>query len=310
MSSALSFLWTVALVTGAPLDAQFAQAAPVIREAPPFERSAGQRRAVVLLQGLRAHPFSSRSTARADRHGWQRPGSPLVKVLAQEADVYVFAYGQTVAVDRIVKATGFANNIRQLKLLGYAEIVLVGHSAGGLIARQFVEDHPEAGVTKVIQVGAPNGGSSWAKANWFVPNAQGAFIGSLTKEGRRQCLAKRTGKTIPEHVEFVCLIGLIDLHANLSVSNEIGGEGEAIRLAAAVNARGDGMVSSDSQWTEELQEQGIPAVPIGIDHFTIMRSKAGAEKIAQLIREPQPRWNAARVAEARQRFFGTEESRP
>jgi hypothetical protein len=310
MTSALSFLWTVALATGAPVDAQFAQAAPVIREAPPFERSAGQRRAVVLLQGLRAHPFSSRNAAKADRHSWQRPGSPLVKALAQEADVFVFAYGQTVAVDRIVEATGLAKNIRQLKRLGYAEIVLVGHSAGGLIARQFVEDHPGAGVTKVIQVGAPNGGSSWAKAGWSVRTGQEAFIASLTKEGRRQCLAKRAGKIIPADVEFVCLIGLIDLRVDVSVSKEIGGEGEVVRLVAAAKTRGDGMVSWDSQWTEELQEQGIPAVSIEIDHFMMMRSKAGTEKIVQLVREPQPRWDGTQVAKARQRFLRTEESRP
>ena len=49
---------------------------------------------------------------------------------------------------------------------------LVGYSAGALIARYFVEDSPDYGVTKVIQVCAPNGGSGWGKLTAGVRQSQ------------------------------------------------------------------------------------------------------------------------------------------
>ena len=51
------------------------------------------------------------------------------------------------AGDRIAGSAALADNIRRVRQLGYKEIILLGHSAGGVIVRQFVEDHPDAGVT-------------------------------------------------------------------------------------------------------------------------------------------------------------------
>jgi pimeloyl-ACP methyl ester carboxylesterase len=238
---------------------------------------------------------------------WQKPGSQLVKTLAADADVFAFAYSQNVAVDRIGGTPGLGDNIRRLKQLGYAEIVLVGHSAGGLVARQFVEDWPEAGVTKVIQVCTPNGGSFWGKAELSVRKPQEVFLASLTKTGRQRCLAERAGKKIPGHVEFVCLVGQLDLQVSAGASLELEDGTPVGRAAATVGARGDGVVSSGCQWTADLQEQGIPAVSLGADHFTVMRSKAATQEIAQLAREKQPRWNAAEVTTARKKIIGDED---
>ena len=79
---------------------------------------------------------------------WQKADSPLVKELARNADVFAFAYGQN-PLDTILRHSKLGENIAAIRKLGYSEVILVGHSAGGLIARQFVEDNSQAGVTKV-----------------------------------------------------------------------------------------------------------------------------------------------------------------
>ena len=308
MTSSLVALWTVTLAA-APVETKWAQVAPVPRQAAAFERSPDRQRAVVLVQGFRPHPFSNQNVPKAVWDSWQKPASTLVETLAKDADVFAFAYGQNVAVDRIAGLDDLADNVRRLKQLGYAEIVLVGYSAGGLVARQFVEDHPDAGVTKVVQVCSPNGGSCWAEARIFVRKSQEEFLDSLTKEGRRQCLAGRAGKTIPGNVEFVCLVGDLDAGVSVKASLDVG-EGRTLGLAASARQQGDGMVSSGCQWTPELQEQGIPAVPLAIGHFRVMRSQDGANLIAQLVREKQPRWTAGQVAEAKSKILGSEAMRP
>jgi hypothetical protein len=136
-----------------------------------------------------------------------------------------------------------------------------------------VEDYPGAGVTKVVQVCAPNAGSGWAKLQ-AVPRNEKPFLQSLTKDERRRELRDRLDVSIPDDVEFVCVVG------NGAVA-------------------GDGVVASRSQWSPDLQAQGIPAVTVAKDHLSMVRSAAGVAMIAELVRTPQPRWSPAQVAEAR-----------
>src|SRR5262249_20388961 len=156
------------------------------------------------------------------------PGSLLVRTLARDGEVFAYGYSQNAAIDAIVASGGLADGVRRLKEAGYKQIVLVGHSAGGMIVRQFIEDHPDARVTKAIQVCAPNGGTPTATVESF--KAQRAFLDSLTLEGRRQCLKERSGKTIPRGIQFVCI-----------VSNAAGDT--------------DGIVRCDCQWSPDLQQQ-------------------------------------------------------
>jgi pimeloyl-ACP methyl ester carboxylesterase len=229
---------------------------------------------VVLIQGLLVRPFDKASVEKPTLREWQKPGSTLVKHLEPLGDVYAFTYAQSVEVDEIADQPSLRDGVRRLRELGYREVVLVGHSAGGLIARCLVEDYPNLGVTKVVQVCTPNAGSGWAKLQ-AVPRTQKPFLQSLTKEGRRQSLRERADLTIPDHVEFVCLVGTGML-------------------------KGDGVVSCRSQWTPDLQQQGIPAIPLSTDHLSVVRSAAGVEKIASLVATPQPRWSQAKVARVRQ----------
>jgi pimeloyl-ACP methyl ester carboxylesterase len=234
---------------------------------------------VILIPGLHLHPFSDSSVPRASFASWQRPGSPVVKALSLDADVFAFTYGQSVAVSEIAALPALCGSVRRLREAGYSDIVLVGFSAGGLVARQFVEDGPDAGVTKVVQVCAPNGGSSWAELKVSVRVSQRPFLESLTKEARLRWLAERRDRAVPTGVQFVCVIGT--------------GLGS-----------GDGLVSTRSAWPEDLQRQGIPAVTLRAQHLSAVRGEEGAKLIAELVRQDQPRWDAAQVDAMRRRLWG------
>jgi len=201
-----------------------------------------------------------------------------VQHLARQADVFAFAYSENVPVDQIAETPGLGVNIWRLRQLGYAEVVLVGHSAGGLVARQFVEDHPDAGVTKVIQVCAPNGGCVYARMEAGVRKNQRPFLASLTKDARAGFVKRRVGKRIPAAVQFVCVVG-------------DGAPG------------GDGVVSTLSQWPPDLQLQGIPAVVLRTTHLTAMRTAVEAERLAELIRQSLPRWGPAQIAAVRKELW-------
>jgi pimeloyl-ACP methyl ester carboxylesterase len=285
MTAVLAILFVVASPEAPPIETKFVQVAPAPKEPAAVERSAEQSRAVVLLHGFRAHPFQTARVARAEFHDWQRAGSTLVQALARDSDVFAFAYGQVASVDRIAGCTDLVDAVRRLRRAGYAEVVLVGHSAGGVIARHFVEDRPEAGVTKVVQVCAPNGGCSLGKTTLGITADQEEFVRSLSKEAREACCKDRADRKVPGGVEFVCVVGT----------------GTVV---------GDGVVSCRCQWPDDLQKQGIPAVPLDALHFQALRSRAGADKVAELIRGKQPRWDAATVAAEKKKLLPEVESRP
>jgi pimeloyl-ACP methyl ester carboxylesterase len=257
---------------GLPLMTRFAQAAPAHQTPATFERSPGQDRAVILVHGLRWR--DGLASAKATFESWQLPDSTLVKTLKKDADVFAFAYGQNIPVHRITESGELLDGVRRVRKLGYSELVLVGHSAGGLVVRQLVEDHPDVGATRVIQVSAPNGGSDLGK---HLPEP---FIASLTTRERQAFLRKRADKTIPAGVEFVCV-----------VSGSLGT---------------DLMVLCRCQWTVDLQEQGIPAIALHKNHHNAIASQAAADLIARLVREKQPRWDRAKVAAEKKTILGAE----
>ncbi len=265
------------LLGAAPaIETQFVQVAPD-RPQRRWWSTPGQTRAVVLIHGLYVHPFSKTNVTRAHLHSWQTPNCLLVKRLAADADVFAFSYAQTVSADEVAECPELEGQVRRLRREGYREIVLIGHSAGGVIARQFVEDHPDCGVTKVIQVCTPNAGSGWAK--WqTVRSNQIEFLESLSKPVRRRCLSERADKQVPAGIEFACIVGT----------------GTVV---------GDGLVSTRSQYTPDLQRQLIPVYPFNATHWTVLRSHKGAELVARLVREPQPRWDAEHVAEVCRRIW-------
>jgi pimeloyl-ACP methyl ester carboxylesterase len=286
MSASLAILCALAIADAPPpIETKFVQVAPLPKDPSQVEPSAGQMRAVVLIHGFRAHPFQKSKVAQAEFHDWQLAGSLFVKTLAKDSDIFAFAYGQVAAVDRIAECAGLADAIARLRKAGYTEVVLVGHSAGGVIARHFVEDRLDTGVTKVLQVCAPNSGCSLGKANIGVFADQEEFVRSLSKEGREACLKNRAEKKIPEGVEIICVVGT----------------GTVV---------GDGVVSCRCQWPEDLQKQGVPVAPLQALHFQALRTQAGADKVAELIRNRQPRWNAEKVATEKKKILIDGEEKP
>src|SRR5262245_6107196 len=194
------------------IDMRFEQVVPITRAAASLVRSPRQDRAIVLIHGLLPHPISNSNVATPDLTGWEKSGSMLVTTLAPLADIFALGYGQNAPVDDIAKSPALAWNINRLRSLGYREIILIGHSAGALIARYYVEDSPGGGgVTKVIQVSPPNGGTSWAKRTVSVRQSQEALLTSLSKESRQAVVRLRDGKSIPPEVQFVCVLCAIGL---------------------------------------------------------------------------------------------------
>ncbi len=276
MNCLLPLLFT-ALVADAPkVETRFEQVAPVPPNARPA-RSPDQGRAVVLVHGYIFHLSSTTVGVPAFRD-WQRPGSTLVKALGKDADVYSFAYGQNAALDEVVKQGALKEAVASLRKLGYREIVLLGHSAGGLIARQFVEDNPDCGVTRVVQLCAPNCGTPTARTK--VHAVQQAFVDSLTPENREKTLTARAGTRIPASVEFVCVLGYCD-----------------------AKHEGDGVVPCAAQWSADLRKQGIPVVLLEAAHNVAPRSARAAEVLAKVVREKSERWTEARVEQVRKDFF-------
>jgi pimeloyl-ACP methyl ester carboxylesterase len=262
-----------------PAETRFVQVAPPQAADSIIFHSVGQKRAVVLIQGLHLHLMRHQNAVRADLRSWQQPGSVLVKTLAHDADVFAFTYGQSMPVTDVADLPALGENIKRLRKAGYREIVLVGFSAGGLVARQFVEDNPEGGVNRVVQVCAPNAGSPMARLRVGVGAVQKPFVVSLTSQSRVQFMEDRRDRRIPPAVDFVCVVGNGLVYS-------------------------DGLVSTRSQWPDDLQTQGVPAVPFSVEHWHALASEKSAKVIAELVREHQPRWTTGEVAAMRKRLWG------
>jgi pimeloyl-ACP methyl ester carboxylesterase len=247
-------------------------------DAPPGRRP-DQTRAVILIHGLRIHPFNAVAVGRAEPSRWQTTGAPVVRALAPVADVYAFHYAQTMPLDAVARLPALARAVRSLREAGYSEVILVGFSAGGVIARQFVEDTPGSGATRVIQVCSPNTGSNWSVLQYGVRANQQPFIRSVARGERERAGRDRGDRLIPADVEMVCVVG----------------------IGAWL---GDGVVSRSAQWPADLRSQGIPAVTATIPHVGAMYSGRVIERVAELATTPQPRWTPEQVAERKKSILG------
>jgi hypothetical protein len=243
---------------------QLKQVAPLVPADQPVSRSRDQIRAVVLIQ-----EWGKNKKDESEWHGYQLADSPLVKRLASQADVFALGYEQTTAVSEVAGSSAFREHIRLLRERGYTEIVLVGFASGGLVARQFVEDEPNSGVTKVIQVGSPNQGLR-------VVSGKDVFHQSLTRQARHEFFKPRVlEKRIPEAVQFVCVVD------TGWVENSGLGRGEEWTVS--------------TQWPADLQKQGIPLRVLTTKYMWSSFSEAGASLIAELIKDELPRWKPKEV---------------
>jgi pimeloyl-ACP methyl ester carboxylesterase len=236
-------------------------------------------RAVVLIHGLFVHVARPARATQPWRREWQEAKGELAKALGKDSDVFAFAYAQTAAVDEIARGPGLKDAVARLRKAGYKEVVLIGHSAGGVLARLFVEYNPGAGVTKVIAVSAPFAGVEIAAHKIGYPKVQAPFVESLTPAARAAA-AKANPNPLGRDVPIVSVVSKLK-HLDT-----------------------DGLVAPRSQWPEELQRTGVPAVHAPLDHFSVMYHPATAKVISELVRNKLVRWSPAEVEQARKALFG------
>ena len=232
-------------------------------------------RAVLLVPGLKLHPIRPSLAARSEYHGWQEPKSELVRALGKDSDVFAFAYAQLTPLDAVAQCQGLRDAVANLHAANYKEVVLVGHSAGGVIVRLFAECYPDSGVTKVIAVAAPHTGSDLANLKGAYPRVQAAFVQSLAPEARLVA----PPRAIDERIEVACLVCKLK------------------------RIDGDGLVHLSSQWPEECRKQGFPAVLVSVGHMEAMTGAPGVKAVAELVREKQSRWSPEEVDRARKMLF-------
>jgi len=245
---------------------------------PALERK--RDRAVVLIHGLKTHVFNPEKAEYPDVHSFQLPQSELVRALKDDFDLFGLSYAQIGPADWVASSPKLNEGIKALRFAGYKQIILVGHSAGGLIARKFVEMHPASGVTKVIAVASPYLGSGWAKLpHQLMPKSQLVFIRSLLPEVREECARNCTTK-LPEDLEFCCVVCKLP------------------RLDS------DTTVGVDSQWPKDLQKLGIPVSLVNCNHFDAMKHEKAVQAIVELAKGKVVRWTPAEVEKAQRIIFG------
>jgi hypothetical protein len=231
-------------------------------------------RAVLLIHGLVPRPVAPSKARLPEPNSWQLPNSEIVRELKGDFDIYGLSYAQVTPVEWVCHCEGIQQAVKKLNSAGYQDITLIGHSAGGLISRHFVENYPNSGVTKVISVASPHQGSFWANIPQIgLPSSQIPFIKSLAPGYRSS--EKVMKRDFPDSVQFCCVICQLP------------------RLNT------DSVVSVDSQWPEDLQKQGIPASVVRLNHFEAVRSSEGAKAIGLLAREKIKRWTPEEVEQAR-----------
>ena len=281
-----STLFVIALATAAPapvpeLSTEIWQVAPgtSAKVWTATDKPSEKKRALVLIPGLHVHPLRPAKATKPELRDWQQPKSELVKTLAKDFDVFAFGYSQTVSADEVAQGPGLRDAIANLRKSGYTEIVLVGHSAGGVISRHFVEQNPEAGVSRVIAIAAPFAGAEAATLNIGYPKVQAPFVKSLAPEARKEAMRGSKFALSPD-AEFACVV---------------------CRLKRGDT---DGLVLVRSQWPEDLQQLGVPAVIAQVSHFDAMENAATAKTILELAKGKLTRWSTEDVDTARKILFG------
>lgn len=234
-------------------------------------------KAVLCIPGLYPHPLRPEKATLPEMHPWFEPKAPLLAALAGEFDVYAFGYAQTVPIDLVADCNGLRNAVERLRKAGYAEIVLVGHSAGGLVAHHFAERNPKSGVTKVIPVSAPYTGSDLADITLPLPRTQVSYIKSLAPQPRKDAIAAI--KAFPKDIEICCVLCKVSRLPN------------------------DIMVGLDSQWPEEVRKQGIPATLVAVNHFEAIKAPQGVTMVADLAKAKLVRWEQADITKAKEIIF-------
>lgn len=138
---------------------------------------------------------------------------------------------------------------------------LVGHSLGGVIAREIAERHPELPIGRVVQLGSPNAGSALAEVVARVPAAR-SFFGPVLEEIPR--LNPRRHRTRN--------VGAIA--GRLPLADALVGD------ALGMGAPNDGFVTVRSAWEGAESRLVIPSV-----HGWMPLSPAVGREVVRFLKE-------------------------
>ncbi|MBA4190436.1 MAG: hypothetical protein C0467_20815 [Planctomycetaceae bacterium] len=276
MTPSLPFVVAVFAAPAVELPTELWQVAPERRGVNAVNPPRSKDRAVLLIPGLKIHPFRPVYATRPEIREHQQASSELVRTLAKDSDVFAFGYAQNVSLDAVARSPGLRAAVAQIKNAGYQEIVLIGHSAGGVVARIFAESHPEAGVTKVIAVASPHAGSEVANLKLGYPRVQAPFVESLAPEARAQVPLSK----LDDKLQIACVVCKVK------------------RIEA------DGLVKLASQWPEDCRRAGVPAVLVQTDHWHAMLAPGSVKVISELAKQKLTRWSPEEVEKAQKVLFG------
>lgn len=97
-----------------------------------FYRIDGDGKPIVLIHGAWSN------------HSWWRPIIDLLSKRYMTVAVDVRGHGNSTKLEKPFSVEGFAEDLHfMLEELGFVEVVLMGHSMGGMISMQYALDHPE-----------------------------------------------------------------------------------------------------------------------------------------------------------------------
>ena len=233
-------------------------------------------------------------------HGLDEPGSiwdDLIPALGTAGfEVWEFRYPNDQGIDR--SAAYLAE--RWADLPGDRPMVLIGHSMGGLVARDFVSrlrhpvgEPPQAAgpaVSGVILVGTPNQGSEWARLRVWLelrdqfPTGQGrrfslfAALRDGTGEAKidlrpgSDFLRELNARPWPDKVPLLAIAGLLlsppqDRSAGLDAAvAETGSEDLRRSLAAWWSSIGDGLGDGVVTLDSARLPSGAPPIVLNASH--------------------------------------------
>lgn len=151
--------------------------APFSRGPRPSENMDNSRLPVLFLHGYTEnHLIWSpllRALAKTEKHRryytlWMRPANASILRFRDQAQK---------RIEAILKETG------------HSQVILVGHSMGGIVARAVLAEYGARHIARVITIATPHQGTSWSFIFPSTPALQmqsrGAFLAALNDEGRQ-----------------------------------------------------------------------------------------------------------------------------
>lgn len=137
-------------------------------------------------------------------------------------------------------------------------IVLVGHSAGGVVARLFMVRQPQAGVAGLVTIASPNLGSGWAEfanmvgstpASWMAPffgmgtfNRSQALYHDLSREHPNNLLGWLNRQPHPE-AAYVAVVRVRDVSRPVAGDTMVEGPAQDLNTVPALAGRAETILS-------------------------------------------------------------------